>query len=182
MIRSVLLGFLIALFAAGLMAAVATPAKRIDPRAFALRIVSATATQGSICSATAVGPDEIETAAHCLSYPLRLANDKPATLVRAYKVTEDRVRAKIAGVRFDAWATPGKAVQGQRVRFWGQPHGRPFVYREGAVVAVYPDGLLLDVTVCSGDSGSGVFDDAGRLVGVVSFMTDDKGCTFAGAR
>ena len=176
MIRALLL----AMLAITLTAAAAS--RPVNPRDFALRIVSATAGRGSICSATAVGPHEIETAAHCLSYPLRMVNDKPATLVSFRKVADDRVRATIAGVRFDAWATPGKAVQGERVRYWGQPHGRPFVYREGSVAAIYPDGLLLDVAVCSGDSGSGVFDDAGELVGVVSFMSDASGCTFAGAR
>jgi len=176
MIRALLL----AMLAITLTAAAAS--RPVNPRDFALRIVSATAGRGSICSATAVGPHEIETAAHCLSYPLRLVNDKPATLVSFHKIADDRIRATIAGITFAKWANYGNAVQGQRVRFWGQPLGLPFVFREGRIAAVYPDGLLVDTTICAGDSGSGLFDDAGHLVGVVSFMSDANGCTFAGAR
>lgn len=150
----------------------------VDPREFALRII----TQRSVCSATAVAADEIETAAHCLAYPLVSIEGKSATIVAHHATGVDRVRVKVAGVTFTKWAKLGKAKQGDRVRWWGQPLGNPFVYREGLVAAIYHDGVLIDGTICPGDSGSGLFDDAGKLVGVISFMTDDKGCTFVGAR
>lgn len=154
----------------------------VDPSVFALRIVSQQGEAGQLCGATAIGPNEIETAQHCLSYPLVTINDKPVRLVRFVHVAEDRVRVIVSGVTFDHWAKHGKARQGDRVRWWGQPLGHAFVYREGVIAKVYTDGLMVDATICKGDSGSGLFNDAGELVGVVSFMSDPHGCTFLGAR
>lgn len=150
----------------------------VDPRAFVLRIES---TQ-SVCSATAVAADTIETAAHCLAHPLVSINGQKATIVAHHATGVDRVRVVVSGIRFDAWATQAKAKQGDRVRWWGQPMGHPFVYREGVVAQVYEDGILIDATICKGDSGSGLFNEAGEMVGVISFMTDPHGCTFVGAR
>lgn len=155
---------------------------QVDPREFALRIIAANADAGTVCSATAVGADEIETAAHCLSFPLVAINGQKATIVAHYATGVDRVRVKVAGIRFTKWASVGKAKQGDHVRWWGQPMGVPFVYREGVVAQVYDDGLAVDGTICHGDSGSGLFNAAGELVGVVSAMTDDNGCTFVVAR
>ena len=150
----------------------------INPRAFALRIT----TTRSVCSATAVAADEIETAAHCLAYPLVSIEGKRATIVAHHATGVDRVRVTVAGVTFAKWAKLGRPKQADRVRWWGQPLGNPFVYREGVVAAVYTDGVLIDGTICAGDSGSGLFNAAGELVGVISFMTDPHGCTFVGAR
>ena len=150
----------------------------VNPRNFALRIT----TDRSVCSATAVSADEIETAAHCLAFPLASIDGHKATIVASHATGIDRLRVKVAGVRFTKWAALGKAEQGTHVHWWGQPLGHPFVYREGVIAQVYPDGVLVDGTICPGDSGSGLFDSAGKLVGVISFMTDPHGCTFVGAR
>ena len=144
------------------------------PRDYALRII----TGKMVCSATAVGPDTIETAAHCLSKPLTSINGKPAKVERSQEIAFDRLRVVVSGVTFKTWAKLGEAVQGQRVRWWGQPRGFPFIAREGRVAGVFQDGVLIDGTVCPGDSGSGLFNDAGELVGVVSAMSDPFGCTF----
>lgn len=149
-----------------------------SPRDHALRIIAS----GMVCSATAVGPDTIETAAHCLSRPLQTINGKHARVVRSQAIAFDRLRVVVAGLRFKTWARIGVAVQGERVRFWGQPRGFPFVYREGRIAGIFQDGVLLDASVCPGDSGSGLFNDAGELVGVVSAMTDPFGCTFVVGR
>lgn len=150
----------------------------INPRDFALRIT----TERSVCSATAVAADAIETAAHCLAYPLVSIEGKRATIVAHHATGVDRVRVKVAGVTFTKWAKLGKAKQGDRVKWWGQPLGNHFVYREGVVAAIYTDGVLIDGTICPGDSGSGLFNAAGELVGVISAMTNDAGCTFILAR
>jgi hypothetical protein len=117
-----------------------------------------------------------------MAFPLATINGQPAKVVRSWATGVDRLRVVVSGVRFDTWATLGIAKQGDHVRWWGQPQGAPFIYREGVVAAIFPDGFLLDATICHGDSGSGLFNAAGELVGVISFMTDDKGCTFVGAR
>jgi V8-like Glu-specific endopeptidase len=150
----------------------------VDPREFAHRIT----TERSVCSATAVSADEIETAAHCLAFKLVGVDGAPAKVVSSYGTGIDRIRVKVAGITFTKWAAQGKARVGDRVRWWGQPLGHPFVYREGVVAQTYEDGVLVDGTVCPGDSGSGLFNAAGELVGVISFMSDPHGCTFVGAR
>lgn len=137
----------------------------------------------SICGGTAVAADAIETATHCAGLPLSTINGKPARAVKYDKVSDDRVRVVIEGVTFERWAVNGKKpATGDRVRWWGQPQGVPFVYREGRVVAMEPGGIVVDATVCKGDSGSGLFNDEGDLVGVVSGMNNTEGCTFMVAR
>jgi hypothetical protein len=150
----------------------------VDPRSFALRLE----TTQSVCSATAVAVDEIETAAHCLAHPLVSIDGQMVAIVSSHATGPDRLRVKLAGIRFGTWAKLGKAKAGDHVRWWGQPRGVPYVLRSGTVVAVYEDGIAVDGTICPGDSGSGLFNDAGELIGVVSAMTDQFGCTFVIAR
>lgn len=159
----------------------------VDPSEFALRLFATNGDKGIVCSATAVGPHEIETAAHCLQFRLQTISNPTGgvgspTIVASRATGVDRVRVTLSGVTFAKWAKPGKAKQGERVRFWGQPLGFPFVYREGHVAAVYADGFVVDATTCHGDSGSGLFSDAGELVGIVSAVSDEYGCTFLAAR
>lgn len=152
------------------------------PRDHALRII-ATGPEGSIvCGATSVGPDVIETASHCLGVKLASINGVPVEMVRSEQVGVDRTRVVVTGIRFDSWPRMAKPAQGERVRWWGQPMGWAFVYREGVVAFVADDGMAVDATICRGDSGSGLFNDRGELVGVVSQMTNDSGCTFMVAR
>lgn len=161
-----------------LLAGCGAAAYQSSPRDNALRILAG----DMVCSATAVGPDTIETAAHCLSKPLRSINGQPARIERSQAIAYDRLRVVVSGVVFKTWARIGVPVQGERVRWWGQPRGFPFIAREGHVAGVFGDGVLIDATVCPGDSGSGLFNDAGELVGVVSAMTDPYGCTFVVGR
>jgi V8-like Glu-specific endopeptidase len=134
----------------------------------------------SVCGATAVGPDMIETAAHCLQFPLESINGQPARIVRSMAVGQDRIRVVVAGIRFARWAQLASPVVTERVRWWGQPMGVAFVYREGVVSWISDDrkAIAVDGTICHGDSGSGLFNDRGELVGVVSAMSSETGCTF----
>jgi V8-like Glu-specific endopeptidase len=168
------IALLLALFTAG--CAEAHPP--VDPRSFALRLE----TKQSVCSATAVAVDEIETAAHCLAHPLVSIDGQLVAIVSSHATGPDRLRVKLAGIRFGTWAKLGKARVGDHVRWYGQPMGVPYVYREGVVAQIYPDGLAIDGTICRGDSGSGLINEAGELVGVISAMTNEAGCTFILAR
>lgn len=137
----------------------------------------------SICGGTAVAADAIDTATHCTGLALSTINGKPASAVRSQKLSDDRVRIWVTGVTFERWAADGQKPQaGDRVRWWGNPQGVPFVYREGRVVAVETGGIVVDATICKGDSGSGLFNDEGSMVGVVSAMNNTEGCTFMVAR
>lgn len=135
----------------------------------------------SFCSGTAVGPDLILTAEHCLDGALLKIDGHPVKgTVTRRDTKRDMAWLRITGVRFTHWANrAGKARQGDRVRYWGHPGGvAQTVYREGYVTMIYDGALIVDSLICSGDSGSALWSDDGRIVGVVSAMTDTNGCTF----
>jgi V8-like Glu-specific endopeptidase len=148
-----------------------------DLRATTLRLEFS---QGTLCSGTAIAPDVILTAEHCLDGTLTTVDGFPVRVVGLGKSkARDMATIRVAGVRFESWSRIGRsAKQGDRVRWWGNPLGLPDMYREGYVSRVGNGQLIVDATICKGDSGAGVFNDAGRLVGVVSAMNDLNGCTF----
>ena len=69
--------------------------------------------------------------------------------------------------------------QGDRVRWWGNPVGEPNVYREGYVARADGDVLVIAAQICKGDSGAGLFNDRGEVVGIISAMTAEMHCQFA---
>lgn len=132
-----------------------------------------------LCSGTKIGPNTLETAKHCMTGPLVLVNDVAVEVLDVKETGKDRVEVTLEGVNWKRWAKRGPEMkQGDRVRWWGNPHGEPDTYREGYVSRVREDVVLIDATVCHGDSGSGLFNERGELVGIVSAMTDGYGCTF----
>lgn len=133
-----------------------------------------------LCSGTAVGPHTLWTAKHCLTKgPITSVNGTPVAQGKVTELSKDRVSVIVSGITFQHIAKIGPApVQGQRVRFFGNPEGNPSVYREGYIARAQTDGLVLVMPICHGDSGSGLLDDKGRVVGVVSAMTSKYGCTF----
>jgi V8-like Glu-specific endopeptidase len=140
-------------------------------------------TDNSVCSATAVGPYMLLTATHCLGSLLRTVEGHAVEVVKVQDDHKDHALVTVSGIRFRHWAHMGPVPkQGDRIRWWGNPLGEPDVYREGYVAKVRDDAIFVDATVCHGDSGSGLFNDAGQLVGVLSAMTDESGCTFMVAR
>lgn len=144
-------------------------------RPYALRLEFTT----SICSGTAIAPHVLVTASHCFGGgDLQKVNDKPVNVVRVWDDGHDHSLVVVERT-FDHYAPRvGKPHVGDRVRWWGQPQGEPFVYREGYIAEITKDWILLDATICHGDSGAGVFNDRGERVGIISAMTDEHGCTF----
>ena len=138
-----------------------------------------------LCSGTAIGPDLLITAQHCLREggPLRMVNGHAVTVVGIGKDKRDTLTVRIKGVAFKHWARMGPALtQGERVRWWGNPAREPDVYREGYVVRARTDQVLIDAHGFGGDSGSGIFDDEGRLIGVLTgamWWRSQDGLTFA---
>lgn len=119
------------------------------------------------CSGTAVGPQLVLTATHCFGR-LTHINGQPAYALRRVDDGKDHSLVKV-NVRFGAWARRGAPPeQGDRLRWLGNPGGLENVYREGYVATVIDGASLLDAQVFQGDSGSGVFNESGQLVGVVS--------------
>ena len=138
------------------------------------------------CSGTVVGPQTILTAGHCLKEEeneLGFEEPPPDTMkVDGYKVTilavvfdeADHALVKTDFV-FKDWSKisrppPVSAV----VHYWGNPDGISHVYREGYVTSYTHGAMVMDVNGFFGDSGSGIFDEDGDLVGVMSFIQIKK--------
>lgn len=156
----------------------ATPAPTHEElRATALRL---TFTEGTLCSGTAIAADLILTAEHCLDGALATVNGTKASGAVVYRdAKRDMARLRVSGIRFASWAHMGpKAKQGDRVRWFGNPNGWADIYREGYVSYAGTDYLVVSAPICHGDSGAGAFSDDGRIVGVVSAMSNEHGCTF----
>lgn len=134
-----------------------------------------------ICSGTAIARDVILSAQHCFKGggALRFVNGQPVKVIGYGKDEHDLATIRVTGVTFKTWARRGGSLtQGERVRFWGNPGGEHNVYREGYVSRATTDLVVLDMTICKGDSGAGIFNQRGEVVGVVTGMNDLNGCTF----
>lgn len=137
-----------------------------------------------ICGGTPVAADALETAQHCIANAPMAVNGA-AVKVKAVEVRgTDRVTITLTEPMFRRWAKIGpQPKQGDRMRWWGNPEGLADAYRVGWVVSVGEGYIAVDAMVCKGDSGSGLFNDAGELVGVVSQRVPEQGkCQFMVAR
>jgi hypothetical protein len=146
-----------------------------DLRAAALRLEFSR----GVCSGGAIGPDTLISAKHCFADKLVSVDGQPVRIVESRMEGRDTAIVRVAGVTFKHWAKRGGiARQGEVLRFWGQPSGVPDVYREVIVSRAWTDGLILQGTICPGDSGSPLFGSDGRIVGIVSAVTGDRVCRF----
>lgn len=145
-----------------------------DLRSTSLRLTNA---QG-VCSGTAVGPDLLVTAIHC-GDPAAI-DDVPVQVVERRPGSKDFTVLRVSGVTFKRYLQRGPAPkQGDRVRWFGNPVGERDVYRQGYVARVTPEAIVIAAQICKGDSGSGLINDRGQVVGVVSAMTAPMHCQFA---
>jgi hypothetical protein len=126
--------------------------------------------ENSWCSGTAVGRHTVLTATHCFESGGKLlkVNGKPIETKSREDDGSDHTLVVIDKA-FPRWARMGrKPVQTQRVRIIGSPAGNEDVYREGYVSRVRDNEVWLIIPGFGGDSGSALFDDSGRIIGVLS--------------
>lgn len=128
------------------------------------------------CGGTAIGRRTVVTATHCMAPDVGIVrmDGKPVKLEVVHSdgrdnslVYVDRDLPRVAKV-----GAPPQA--GDSVFIWGSPHGMGTLVRRGhyAGILVHPITRVsyrtFDIEVINGDSGSGVFNSEGRLIGLVS--------------
>lgn len=138
---------------------------------------------GGVCSGTRVGAQIILTAKHCfVGTTLVAINGQPASVLAISESGEDHVLVKVTQ-RVRRWARFGLSMRvGDHVSWTGNPAGMNMVYREGVVVSMSDNDIQLQAPVFGGDSGAGVFDKTGRVVGVVTgyrMFRDGNGHSFS---
>jgi V8-like Glu-specific endopeptidase len=152
-----------------------------DLESMTLRLFAANAEGGEICSGTKTGPAELTTAKHCVDgMQLKLVNGLAVEVASVRYEGDDEAVVTLTKPMFTHWAKRGPTPkQGDRIRYWGNPLGIPGVYREGIVVAVTDKVIAADLQVCHGDSGAGLWNDKGEMVGVVtSMLPEQNNCAF----
>lgn len=134
--------------------------------------------ENGLCSGTAVGPDVILTASHCLRNDRLVAIDgKEAYALKIEHDGRDHALVRVT-TTFKVWARMGQPMQvADRIRWIGAPGGNRNMYREGYVSRVTDEAILIDAQLWKGDSGAGLFNQKGELVGVISAMVG-LGTTF----
>jgi V8-like Glu-specific endopeptidase len=122
-----------------------------------------------ICSATAVGPDLILTATHCMEgNRITAINGQPAYALKRIDDGKDHSLVRVS-IKFKRWAkVGGTLLAGDKVRWIGNPAGLDAVYREGYVARSWTTETFLDAQAFGGDSGAGVTCADGRVCGVIS--------------
>lgn len=122
------------------------------------------------CSATYIGPRILLTASHCIlvdSGPITI-NGRAGNIIAARHDGSD-IAVLVVDIESPAWAKVGRrAKQGDKVFFYGHASGFDALLRRGYVVGFHESRTLVDMTVGKGDSGAGVFNERGELIGVVS--------------
>jgi hypothetical protein len=143
--------------------------------------------EGATCSGTVVAPSTILSAAHCFKDPDEDELDKALghaaplpseMLIDGYRVYieavsfDDNDHALVrVSFNFHERATLGPVpAVGAHVHYWGNPGGLVNAYREGYVSSYHNGEMILDVNGFFGDSGAGIFDESGKLVGVMSSL------------
>lgn len=124
------------------------------------------------CSGTAVGRNIVLSAEHCWANGNRLVaiNGQEAHALKIVRDGKDHVLVRVT-TKFTRWSQMGpEPEQGDRVRWIGNPSSLRGQFREGYITGTYEGEFLIDARVFGGDSGSGIYNDRGQLVGVVSGM------------
>ena len=144
------------------------------------------------CTAYATGPHTIMIAEHCLgedppkdvfTFDPDTSFQQSATVVSETFDHADHVIVVLSGILFSEYVDVndrGLPLQGDRVHFWGAAAavGCSDCYREGYYIGIgqiedIDSALLLfDLNGAPGDSGSLIFDQNNRIVGMVSLAAN----------
>lgn len=133
------------------------------------------------CSGTAVARNAILTAQHCFkdSNQIRIDDNAYSTTIMAAFIDGNDHVIYIVDYAFSHWASINQRslIDGEHVHFWGAPGKNTDVFRTGYFVWLAPEAKLdkkflfqqFILPTFEGDSGSGIFDENGDVVAVISY-------------
>jgi V8-like Glu-specific endopeptidase len=157
---------------------------------------------GATCSGTIVAPSAILSAAHCFKGEDEEDDDDPIAKFLGHVsppptfMTVDGYKVFIEAITYDdadhalvkviftfkeySQLSHERPAVGGKVHYWGNAAGRTNTYREGYVTSYVKGEMVMDVNGFFGDSGAGIFDESGKVAGVVSYLTTNRreGMTF----
>ena len=190
--KALILAFLLLLFGAFLILAGGCASLDLDRQArAAVRLDIAEGT----CSGTVVAQNVILSAGHCFKDDDEddLSDMPTSMLVNGMEVKilaivldgNDHALVRV-DFSFPSWVLIGVPPKpGTHVHYWGNPAGINNVYREGYITHYNHSAMMLDVNGFFGDSGAGIFDAFGHVVGVIGFINvshhDGRAFTLMGA-
>lgn len=131
------------------------------------------------CGATAVGKHAIVTAEHCVlddqRQPEQLFRKDGSPVEVIGGDGQEHVLACVAGDKLKPVKLAKQLSVGAKVFMYGKPLDLDLIYREGYLSGQVHDPenriwYFFDLMIGPGDSGSGIFDGKGRLVGTVSIV------------
>lgn len=141
-------------------------------------------TMTGICSGTFVGVKTILTATHCLN-----PGDKSfkfdgeiAGIVKRFDDGNDHtlLLTDMTATYFAVFGSPPK--QGDDIFYWGNPRSLPGdILRRGYIAGYDRDATVYDVHGLFGDSGAAIFDKNGKIIGVISYITQDETFSMMGS-
>ena len=126
----------------------------------------------SSCSATAISKNTLLTASHCTDGKILAfyaGGDKITIVGDVVNDGNDHALVTVSK-EFKSWAcfSPSHPRRGEVVYIIGSPLGWEGLLRVGYLSGFYNGYTLLDMNIWFGDSGAGVFNTKGKIVGVVS--------------
>lgn len=134
----------------------------------------------NFCSATAVSPTTLLTAEHCFvkgSKPNEILINGKSAVVLSYEFDGNDNALIVVNLFNKDWLRlkPNSMEVGEDVYFFGNPPEFDRLLRKGYVAGRKPTGLsVLDINGWFGDSGAGIVDSNGYIVGVINsiFLID----------
>lgn len=127
----------------------------------------------SICSGVYVSPNLFLTAEHCFDgeVPSKvvIAGEHRKVLAISFDKTDHALLLVDKPSKYYSPVSKYKPRPSDKIFYVGNPAGIDQLYRQGYVVGISDGDILLDVRGWKGDSGAGIFNSSGYLIGTMNY-------------